>query len=135
MKEVDKPIFEEVSKTKIKLLLAEDDAINRKLFSYMLKAISDDVLMANNGVEAVKMFKDNPGINLILMDIKMPEMDGYEATQLIREIDSDVKIIALSAFPLETEGGKAMQNGFNSYVTKPVSKPNLLKAISTYFEI
>ncbi len=122
-------------KNKLKVLVAEDDAINRKLFSYHLKDVVDELILVTNGTEAVKTYTETPDINLILMDLKMPEMDGYEATRLIREKNSEVIIIALSAFAFETEKNKAKQNGFNDYVPKPVSKVNLLKAIGNYFEV
>ncbi len=133
--EMDTFTKEDTQKNKLKILVAEDDAINRKLFTYHLKSISDELILTTNGAEAVKALNGDTDINLILMDLKMPEMDGYEATRLIREKNKDVIIIALSAFALETEKNKALQNGFNDYVPKPVSKANLLKAIGNFFEI
>ncbi|MCY1720335.1 response regulator [Prolixibacteraceae bacterium Z1-6] len=121
--------------TKLKILVAEDDAINRKLFSYILKDISRDLLMASNGVEAINIYKEHKDIDLILMDIRMPEMDGYEATHRIRQMNKDIKILALSAFSLSSEGGKAVRNGFDDYVAKPVFKDVLMKTIAKYFEI
>uniref|UniRef100_UPI0032163149 response regulator n=1 Tax=uncultured Draconibacterium sp. TaxID=1573823 RepID=UPI0032163149 len=120
---------------KLKILLADDDAINRKLFSYILKEISSDLLLASNGVEAINTYKEHSDIDLILMDLKMPEMDGYEATHYIRELNPDIKILALSAFSVSTEGGKAVRNGFDDYVAKPVIKDDLMQTIGKYFEI
>jgi len=128
-----KTCFEKMNK--IKILVAEDDQINRKLFSYILKDISSELLMAADGMEAVDIFKNNADIDLILMDLKMPGMDGYEATAQIRQINTDVKIIALSAFSMDTEQRKAKENGFNDYVSKPVSKVLLMEKISNYFEM
>jgi len=126
---------EHTQKNKLKILVAEDDAINRKLITYHLKGISDDLILTANGAEAVEALNGYTDINLILMDLKMPEMDGYEATRLIREKNKEVIIIGLSAFALEAEKNKALQNGFNDYVTKPVSKATLLKAIGNFFDI
>ncbi|WP_346855382.1 response regulator [uncultured Draconibacterium sp.] len=120
---------------KIKILVAEDDQINRKLFSYILKDVSSELLMAADGIEAIKLFNENPDIDLILMDLKMPGMDGYEATEQIRKTNTEVKIIALSAFSVETEQSKAKANGFDAYVSKPVSKVNLIEKIHSYFGV
>ena len=120
---------------KLKILVAEDDIINRKLFTYILKDICDELIITTNGAEAVETFSKTKDIDLILMDLKMPKMDGYEATQFIRKYNRDIKIIALSAFALETERKKAMEYGFNDYVSKPISKVDLMKAIKKYFEI
>lgn len=123
----------EQTQSKLKILLAEDDLINQKLFSYMLKEISNELIIASTGVEAIKLYKENTGIDLILMDLKMPEMDGYEAIKHIREFDKDVRIFALSAFAPETQGDMATKNGFNDYLSKPIRKVDLLKAIESHF--
>lgn len=133
--EIENTMMDNKPNKKLKILVAEDDAINRKLFSYTLKEIAEELILAPNGLEALKIFKERSDIDLILMDLKMPEMDGYEATRLIREKNSDIVIIALSAFAMDTERKKAMELGFNSYVSKPISKTDLIKAIKNYFDI
>jgi len=122
-------------KNKLKILVAEDDMINRKLFTYILKEISDDLILTENGSEAVKKHNETPDIDLILMDLKMPEMGGYEATKIIRKQDNDIPIIALSAFAFDTEINKALANGFNAYVSKPINKGELFKTIGSFFEL
>ncbi|QIA09637.1 response regulator [Draconibacterium halophilum] len=118
---------------KLKILLAEDDVVNQKLFSYMLQEIADELIIASTGVAAIKLFKENTDLDLILMDLKMPEMDGYEAVKNIRELDKTVKIFAVSAFAPETQGEAVNGNDFNDYVSKPIRKADLLKIISKYF--
>nr|WP_321354624.1 response regulator [uncultured Draconibacterium sp.] len=118
---------------KLRILLAEDDKINQKLFSYMLNEIADELLIASTGVEAINLHKENSGIDLILMDLKMPEMDGYEAVKNIRESDQAVKIFALSAFSPETQSEAVNGNDFNDYVSKPIRKADLLKIIEKHF--
>lgn len=118
---------------KVKILLAEDDLINQKLFSYMLKEIAEELLIASTGKEAIDLFKEHSGIDLILMDLKMPEMDGYEAAKNIRQLDETVKIFALSAFAPETQGAAINGKDFNDYVGKPIRKADLLKAIEKHF--
>ncbi|WP_347838772.1 response regulator [uncultured Draconibacterium sp.] len=120
-------------KAKLKILLAEDDPINQKLFSYMLKEVAGQLLLASTGVEAVRLYKENTDVDLILMDLKMPEMDGHEATHLIRQMDKKVRIFALSAFAPETQSNFINENGFNHYVSKPIRKAELLKAIEKQF--
>ena len=135
LKESDTDTMHNKPKRKLNILVAEDDLINQKLFSYILKDVSNELIIEPNGARAVETFKKRSDIDLILMDLKMPEMDGYEATENIREINKDIKIIALSAFALETERKKALASGFTSYLSKPVSRADLLKAIGKFFEI
>jgi CheY-like chemotaxis protein len=118
---------------KLKILLAEDDKINQKLFSYMLNDIADELLIASTGVEAINLYKEHSDIDLILMDLKMPEMDGFEAVKNIRKLDQVVKIFALSAFAPETQSEIVNGNDFNDYVSKPIRKADLLKIIGKYF--
>ncbi|WP_319229988.1 response regulator [Draconibacterium orientale] len=118
---------------KLKILLAEDDKINQKLFSYMLNDIADELLIASTGVEAINLYEEHSDIDLILMDLKMPEMDGYQAVKNIRKLDKVVKIFALSAFAPETQSEIVNGNDFNDYVSKPIRKADLLKIIGEYF--
>ncbi len=123
----------ESNSKRLKILLAEDDLINQKLFSYMLKEIADELIIASTGVEAINLFKAHSEVDLILMDLKMPEMDGYEAVKNIRQMNEVVKIFALSAFAPETQGDVVNGKEFNEYLGKPIRKAELLKAIENYF--
>ncbi len=114
----------ETSKSKT-ILVAEDNESNFLLVFTVLKK-DYSIIRAHNGVEAIDKFKsENPDI--ILMDIKMPEMDGLTATRKIREYDTRIPIIALSAFAFETDKQEAISAGCNDYITKPVDF-NLLRA-------
>ncbi|WP_319592122.1 response regulator [uncultured Draconibacterium sp.] len=123
----------EKPQSKLKILLAEDDQINQKLFSYMLKEVAEELVIASTGLEAINLYKEHTDTDLILMDLKMPEMDGYEAARIIREMNKEVRIFALSAFAPETQGDSIAKNGFNGYVAKPIRKAELLKAIEEHF--
>ena len=118
---------------KLRILLAEDDQINQKLFTYMLNDIVEELIIASTGLEAINLYKEHSDIDLILMDLKMPEMDGYEAVKNIRETDKEVKIFALSAFSPETQKASVNGSGFNDYVSKPIRKAELLKVIVDHF--
>ncbi|MGG7034933.1 MAG: PAS domain S-box protein [Flavobacterium sp.] len=118
----------------LRILISEDDEISAKLLDLSVKSISNYVIRAKNGEEAVDLFKNNPGIDLILMDIQMPKMDGYQATAEIRKFNSDVIIIAQSAFALSEDVQKAKSVGFTDHIAKPVKKVELLKLIEKHFK-
>jgi CheY-like chemotaxis protein len=118
---------------KLKVLIVEDEIISEEFLSIISFDISSEILKANNGIEAVEMCKNNTDIDLIIMDIKMPLMDGYEATRKIREFNSNVIIIAQTAYTLENDRNKALEAGCNDYISKPIIKEALMLAIHKYF--
>ncbi len=115
-----------------KLLLAEDDFANAEYVKLVVRHQNINIIHAKNGAEAVDLFKNNPLVDLILMDIKMPIMDGYEATREIRRLNVDIPVIALTAFALDGDREKALNSGCTDYLTKPVSKDILLSVIGSY---
>lgn len=119
--------------TNLKILIAEDDETIRTYLRIIMRKISNDVTFAGNGLETVESVKNNPDTDLVLMDIKMPELDGYQATAKIREFNKNVIIIAQTAFTLETEQEKIFEAGFNDYIAKPVKNEELAKIIEKYF--
>ena len=120
-------------KMKLKVLIAEDDEFSNTHLSILLKDISKEILHCNNGKEVIAICKDNPDIDLILMDIKMPVMDGYEATRQIRGFNKDVIIIAQTAYALIGDREKALEAGCNDYITKPINKMELFNKVSNLF--
>lgn len=115
-----------------RILVAEDDKINQRLFFYLLKDVVDELIFANDGADAIKRYTEDGGFGLVLMDIKMPVMDGYEATRKILDHDPKAKIVALSAYAFEHEKNKALDEGFVDYITKPVQRERLLEAVEKY---
>lgn len=114
----------------IKILVAEDTDSNYLLVYTLLKK-EYDVKRACNGLEAIEMYESyHPDI--ILMDMKMPEMDGFEATQKIRERDKEIPIIAVTAFAFDQDRQKAIQAGCNDYMSKPISRELLKKMITKW---
>lgn len=116
----------------VQIIVAEDDDINYYYLQKALEATKMKLLRAKNGVECINLFKENPFIRLVLMDIKMPEMDGYQATQLIKAINPNVIVIAQTAFALANEKEKARKAGLDDYISKPIDRDKLLLLIEKY---
>lgn len=117
----------------INILIAEDDDISIQLLKIYLGDIVDEILFAKTGKEAVKVAKDNPQLDLILMDLKMPEMDGYKATKLIREFNKHIIIIAQTAHALAHDREIVISNGFNEYISKPIDKDELFELLKKFY--
>lgn len=114
-----------------KILVAEDEEIN---YLYIFEALSEqnyNIIHAWNGQDAVEIYKkEKPDV--ILMDIKMPKLNGFEALAEIKQIDPAIPIIALTAHALSGDKEKALEAGFDFYLSKPVSEDQLLDAIKRY---
>lgn len=119
---VEKP-KESIEREKVTLLIAEDNESNYMLFESILSS-HYKLIHAWDGVEAVELFNEhNP--QLVIMDINMPRMDGYEATREIRKKSTTVPIIAVTAYAFASDKERIMENGFNSYVSKPINAKKL----------
>ena len=145
--ETDDAIREETgriieNKEKLTILLAEDHAINRKMMERFLTIKGWQVIHAGNGKEAIQKFLENRGkVDIIIMDIQMPEMDGYEAATRIRQLEKEINagtdtgnrkripIIALTAHVLETYRDKSYSSGMDAYLTKPINPEKLYRLI------
>jgi two-component system cell cycle response regulator DivK len=101
------------------ILIVEDISSNHLLIERSLEKEGYKTLWANNGQEAVDFCKEFPNISLILMDIRLPIMDGFEATKVIREFNSNVPIIAQTAYVMPYEKTKVMEVGCDDLITKP----------------
>lgn len=115
---------------KLKILVVEDDEVSAMLLKKTITAISSELLFATNGVEAIQKCRENSDIDLILMDIRMPVMGGYEATRKIREFNKDVVILAQTAFGLTGDREKAEEAGCNDYISKPINVAELKNKIA-----
>jgi CheY-like chemotaxis protein len=114
-------------------LIAEDDDIAYFYLSEVLMEDTENILRAKNGQEAVDICRESKEIDLILMDIRMPHLNGIEATQRIREFNKDVIIIAQTAFALMGDKDSTLNAGCNDYITKPIDRNDLLIKIRRYF--
>ena len=120
---------------RLNILLVDDDEISGLLINAMFEKTNCNILQAKNGIQAVDLCKKNPDIDLILMDIRMPEMDGYESTRQIRKFNKKVIIIAQTAFALSGDKEKAIEAGCNEYITKPIIKDKLFSLIQKTIKI
>jgi len=120
--------------TPFTMLIAEDDVISFELYKARLEELHLNLLHAKNGQIAVDLVRENPNINLILMDIRMPVLNGYEATKQIREFNPDVPIIAQTAFAMIPEQKTVLASGFTDFLSKPVEEEKLFGLIKKYME-
>lgn len=114
------------------VLIAEDENFNYLLFEEYLKDFNFNIIHAENGQIAINEFQKNPKIDLILMDIKMPIIDGYEATKIIKQLNPNVPVIALTAYALAGDMEKAIENQCDAYLAKPIKKKDLIELIIKY---
>ena len=121
------PVFSESNDRKLKILVAEDNDSNFLLVRNILKDY--DLLRVTNGVEAVEEIR-NGRFDFVLMDLKMPVMDGLVATRKIREFNSDIPIVALTANAFDADRASAMDAGCNAFLPKPVKRKQLLELLS-----
>ena len=124
---------EEIHIKDLKILIAEDDETSDLLITSMLNKISHEVLHTKTGIETVEICRNNPDLDLVLMDIRMPGMGGYEATRQIRQFNKDVIIIAQTAYGLSGDREKAIDAGCNDYISKPINISELKGLIRKYF--
>jgi len=131
-----KNVFSQVRENQIsnlKILIVEDDEPSSNLISIIIQKLAKEIIYAQSGTEAVEVCKNNPDIDLVLMDIQLPEMDGYEATRQIRKFNSKVFIFAQTAFAQNGDEEKAIEAGCNDYISKPIQRDILIEKIQTHF--
>jgi len=116
----------------LKILIVEDDELSVMLLTRVVESVAKEILFAANGEEAIEQCRKNGDIDLVLMDMKMGVMDGYEATRHIRAFNNQVVIIAQTAFTLSGDKEKALEVGCNDYISKPINRNQLLNLIKTY---
>ena len=117
---------------KLNILIAEDDRNSELFLTIALEMWTKQLFIARTGLDALKLVRNHPDIDLILMDIRMPDIDGYEATKRIREFNSGVVIIAQTAHGLSGDREKAIEAGCNDYISKPINRIRLLEVINRH---
>ncbi len=114
----------------LNILIAEDDEMANIFLTEILSDKSEKILYAKTGKETVELFKENKDIDLILMDIKMPDMNGYDATRMIRKFNTDVIIIAQTGYAISGDREKALEAGCDEYISKPIDRGELMEKIN-----
>jgi len=116
------------------ILIAEDSEMNFILLKKNLESSGAVILWAKNGIELVQIIENKRDIDIILMDISMPKMDGYSATKIIREAGIKTPIIAQSAFIMDEDKDKIIEAGCNDFIEKPFNKEVLFAKIDSYIK-
>ncbi|HBC80132.1 MAG TPA: response regulator [Bacteroidales bacterium] len=113
-----------------KILIVEDDVSSRLYLNKILERTGASLLIACDGREAIAAAKANPDIDIILLDIQLPFIDGYGAAKIIREFRSDVIIIAQTAYSLLGDREKIIASGFDDYIVKPIFPQQLIEKLT-----
>ena len=120
---------------RLNILIAEDDEPSFQFLEILLRNVAKKIIRAVNGAEVVRLAQADTTIDCILMDVKMPAMDGYEACRRIRQFNKDVVIIAQTANAFADQQDKAQAAGCNAYLSKPIDKDRLLQTIASQFSL
>lgn len=114
------------------ILIVEDDAVSMEFLIESLRMKGASVVISKTGEEAIQKFKENDSIQLVLMDIRLPGIDGYKATREIRAIRPEVPIIAETAYALDGDEDKALEAGCVDYISKPIKPEKLFSILEKY---
>jgi len=131
--EPKKPINKYMNFKDLIVLVAEDEEINNLFFKVILRDVFKETIYVKTGAQAISTLSERPEINLILMDIKMPEVNGYEASREIKKTNKDVIIIAQTAHGFKDDKEMALEAGCDDYISKPMDKEDLFDLIGKYF--
>ncbi len=123
-----------VSFKKLNILIVEDEHMNYRYLSEILKNKAQNLYYAPDGYSAIEQCRNNPNINMVLMDIKLPDINGLEATTEIKKFRPDLTIIAQTAYTLIGDKEKALSAGCDDYISKPINKENLYSIISKHLK-
>lgn len=116
------------------ILIVEDDEPSELLLTRLVRPYSKKILKVTTGIAAIETCRNNPDIDLVLMDIKLPVMDGYEATRRIREFNKHLVIIAQTAFGRMSDRDRALEAGCSDYISKPINMNVLFGMLKKYFD-
>ena len=133
IKNIDPAVAEDNQIKQLKILIAEDDEKSELLIAIAVKKFARELLRVKNGMDAIEVCRNNSDLDLVLMDIEMPEINGYEATRQIRHFNQNVVIIAQTAYALAGEREKVIAAGCNDYIAKPYNKTSLTALLKNYF--
>lgn len=116
------------------ILIAEDVESNFLYLKAVLSKLNANIFWAKNGTEAVEICDGGNAIDLIFMDLQMPEMNGYEATQILKKKYPDMPIVAQTAFAMSDDREKALDAGCDDYLAKPIKSKDLLSVVEKFLK-
>lgn len=118
---------------KLNILIAEDDQISAMVLTKALKDYTNSVYQVQSGPKALDILSQHPEIDLILLDVNLPEMTGYEVASRIRQTNKEIKIFAQTAYSISSEKHVAFEAGCNEFISKPIKRSDLIALIQKYF--
>ena len=118
-----------------KILIAEDVESNYLYIKAVLSKLKATIFWAKNGLEAVEICDNEPAIDLVLMDLQMPEMNGYEATRILKKKYPSLPVVAQTAFAMSDDREKALDSGCDDYLAKPIKSKDLLFVVGKYLTL
>tara|TARA_R110002050_G_scaffold98121_2_gene203897 strand:+ start:12349 stop:12762 length:414 start_codon:yes stop_codon:yes gene_type:complete len=123
---------DQMSKNQIHILIAEDEEFNYLYLAEVLNEFNVELYRAKDGLSAVERCQSNLEIDLVLMDIRMPVMDGYTATKEIKKIRPELTVIAQTAYAMESDRKRALEEGCDDYISKPIKRDDLIKIVDKH---
>jgi CheY-like chemotaxis protein len=117
-----------------KVLIVEDVESNYQYIYSVLGKTGIQIIWASDGREAIEFYRNNPDIDLVLMDIKLPIMNGLDATQTLKSMKPDLPVIAVTAYAMSEDKDKCFEAGCDDFIVKPINRFELLAKIENYFE-
>jgi CheY-like chemotaxis protein len=118
-----------------RILIAEDEKYNFTLLKYIFEKEGQEIIWARNGEEALNLVMEEGAFDLILMDIKMPVMDGFETTRRIRSSGSKIPVIAVTAYAMHDDREKCFEAGCNDVITKPLHREDILNMVRKWITL
>jgi CheY-like chemotaxis protein len=125
-------IYRENDNHKFTILIAEDEETNYLFLEELISEMNIDILHAHDGEEAFELYANHPEIDLVFMDIKMPKMNGYEATKKMKELRPEVPVIMQTAYTLDANRQKALKANCNEFVSKPLTSRKVKLLLNKY---
>jgi len=124
-----KPGKDEINLVDCKIMVVEDEEINYLLLRGILSRQGAQLIRAKNGQEGIQRYRENPDIDLVLMDIRMPVMNGLDATRALKKIKRDLPVIAITAYTMPEDKIEAFKAGCDEFLTKPVKRDILFQVL------
>jgi CheY-like chemotaxis protein len=115
-----------------KILIVEDEESNMELLRFLLRPFHPELILAYNGEEALSRFEQTSQIDVVLLDIRLPDISGWEIAKKMKNIRPSVPVIAQTAYAMSSDQKKSRDTGCEGYITKPISKEKLYKTLSEF---